>query len=97
MGTLRVIAPDGTTSDIGYDGRTEPPLETLQRAVGGYVEHIAVTYAGKRRSAYVIDPWGAHPALPRFDPQQLPLNAAASRLVGQKIVGPLVIDLGRAP
>ena len=91
MGKLRIIAPDGATSDIVYEKR-EPPIEVLQQECGGYVEHIAVDYKGKRRSAYVVDPFGKHP---KYSPDLTP-NIVASDLMGQLVRGPLVIDLGKS-
>lgn len=104
MGTIRVIAPNGGQSDLGYEGR-EPPLEMLQRAVGGYVEHLVVEHEGKRCSAYVNEEArvartaplaqrilaGGVTVTPNVD-----LNQKASRLAGKPILGPMVIDLGRS-
>lgn len=94
MGTLRIIGTDGSRSDLGYPGK-EPSLEILQKSCGGYVEHLAVDYEGKRRSAYVVDPMECH-IPPEKRREWLADNWSARRITGCKIVGPLVIDLGEA-
>lgn len=100
MGTLRIIPVAGPEHDIGYEGR-EPPLAVLQRAVGGYIEHVAVDYQGKRRSAYVNE----EARLPGPAVQSLSgtgviavkdarPNVRASTIAGMRILGTMVIDLG---
>lgn len=89
MKIIRIINTDGTYSDLGYATR-EPPLEMLQQAVGGYIEHIAVTYNGKRYSAYIDE----EARIKRIRP---PMNFPASRIAGYPILGPMVIDLGKLP
>ncbi len=94
MGTLRIIQPDGTVSDLGYEGK-EPPLEMLQVIVGGYVEHGVIDYENKRRSVYVVDPYGRlHVTSTRTRASILTPNQLASLMVGQGICGTLIIDLG---
>lgn len=103
MGKIRVIAPNGVQSDLGYEGR-EPPLEMLQVIVGGYVEHLVVEHEGKRRSAYVNE----EARIARTSPLGLrklaggavvtpnvESNAQASWIAGKPILGPMAIDLGR--
>ncbi len=50
--TLVIIQPDGTETREGYAG-DEPELEQLQRAVGGLIELVQVTFEGADRIAFI--------------------------------------------
>lgn len=50
--TLVVIQPDGTETREIYTG-DEPELERLQKAVGGYLEHIMVLHEGRELHAFI--------------------------------------------
>lgn len=93
MRILRVIEPDGTQTDITCD-KKEPPLDVIQSLVGGYVEHVPITYEGARRSAYVVDPFARHIPGERSREEILAPNDIASGIAGQRIRGRLIIDLG---
>lgn len=94
MRTLLILHPSGITEKRTYETR-EPPLSQLQSIVGGYVEHVAVTYTGKRRSAYVVDSYARlRVTSERSRESILAPNEEASCLVGQPIVGTMIIDLG---
>lgn len=96
MGKLRIITPTGQAPVDEVYREKEPPIELLQDKCGGYVEHIPVTYEGKRRSAYVVDPFARLRITPaRSREMILCVNIHATRIVGQPIRGVMVIDLGK--
>lgn len=81
-GSIVIIKPDGSENSIRWPQGGQPPLETLQRCIGGgYIESVKVHY-GKTRQAYV-DEDGLI--------KNLPFNERASFLYGRRIVGDMVI------
>jgi len=80
-GKLIIITPDGAERILAYEGKS-PGLETLQMAVGGYIERITAYYKGKRYTAWV-DEDGI--------PKNLEFNTAAVRkylpMVGSSLTG----------
>lgn len=60
-GKLVVIHPDGTRVETRM--KQKPELETLQQAVGGYIELVRVRFEGRVRDAFVNEE-GALTGLP---------------------------------
>lgn len=52
-GTLFVINPDDTQTELRWEKSGPPDLATLQAAVGGYIERVKVKFNGMTRDAYV--------------------------------------------
>jgi hypothetical protein len=52
-GTIVIITPTGITGEQRSEKRGQPPLEVLQRAVGGYIELVKVRWRGRVRDAFV--------------------------------------------
>ena len=55
-GTLIILTPSGVLSEQRWEGtgkKSSPPLEMLQNAVDGYIEHVKVRFNGRVRDAYV--------------------------------------------
>lgn len=65
-----------------------PDLAAMQEYVGGYVEHLAVGYEGKRSHLFVNE-----------DGQRLglPHNPTASAIAGRVIVGAALVWVGTLP
>lgn len=86
-GKLYIIYPNGRTEEEDYVGE-EPPLETLQGHVGGYIESYPgmVNYKGGLRVAYINEEGLLN---------DLPYNRHASMIAkigqGPGIVGNMVI------
>lgn len=86
-GKLYIIYPNGRTEEEDYTG-DEPPLETLQAHVQGYIEAYPgmVNYKGNLRVAYINEEGLLN---------DLPYNRFASQLAkigdGPGIVGNMVI------
>jgi len=74
----KILKPDGKTEDLA-----DISLDSLQKAVGGYIEHVVLTDG---RSAYINEEGKMH---------GLPLNMPATLLYGSLpfdvIVGNMVI------
>jgi len=82
---LVVIQPDGSETRTEYRG-FEPGLEILQKAVGGYIELVRVTYDGRLCDAFVNEEGKLH---------GLAINGRATQLCAEflddVIVGPIAI------
>lgn len=82
-GRIITIDPNGVETTIPVSRRGGPALETLQAAVGGYIETVKVRYDGRIRDAYVNEDGIA---------LQLPYNERASALsVHHTLFGTLAI------
>lgn len=49
--TIRIIKPDGT--EEGWQGDRHPTLGEMQAWVGGYIEHLTVSFKGRSVDALV--------------------------------------------
>ena len=70
------VGEDGALTNLGW----KPPLKELQAAVGGYVELVRT---GNPRVIALVDEDGHG--------NRRPLNTVGSALVGQPLVGPVVL------
>jgi Domain of unknown function (DUF3846) len=82
-GKLVIIYPDGTRTEEPYSG-DEPPLETLQGHVKGYIEVVPgmVKFDEGLRVAYINEEGLL---------EDLPVNPYASRIANMRIVGNMVV------
>lgn len=86
-GTLVLILTNGSFTTVHVGDKKGPPLETLQRLVGGYIERVKVRYNDRVRDAYVNEDGIL---------KGLSYNETATRLLdgiwkGARIVGPMVV------
>lgn len=81
----KIIRADGTTEHLG-DGERPLTLEELQEAVGGYIELVPLDHQGFTQM--VVNEEGLI--------RGLPVNAIATRLIGQDtIFGDVVLIKNR--
>ena len=80
--SAEVMHPDGRTERVVPSGKRWT-LKELQGLVGGYIELVAMTPANGHDRCAVVNEDGFR--------LELPLNYGASLLLGQTIVGPVVV------
>ncbi len=87
-GKLITIFPSGTQAVQYWTKSRSPDWETLQGAVGGYIERINVHWEGRFRQAWVNENGLAKGLPPNPHARAL---IARTRFAGQTIVGQIVI------
>lgn len=82
-GLLWIIRPDGTEYSLAVES-SRPPLDLLQREVGGFIERVRVRWKGRLREAFVDEDGVA---------KRLALNRKSREIdeYGRTLMGPLVI------
>ena len=80
--SAEVMHPDGRTERV-YPTGNRWSLHELQKLVGGYIELVGLAPAHGHDRCAVVNEEGHR--------LELPLNPGASLLLGQAIVGPVVI------
>lgn len=78
-----VIAPDGTTRELGH----KPTLEEAQAIVGGYVEAHSGWWEGRRCQVLMDED-------ARFKNPQPPLNEMATLICKAGVIGTVIILQG---
>lgn len=96
-GTLHIIGIlPSEDSQVHIDCQGSPPIEALQKAVGGYVERIRVRFKGKLRDCYVDeDGWGKRL---EHNPRVTALcSSEFVRMFGNVLLGPAAIWVPDSP
>jgi Domain of unknown function (DUF3846) len=88
-GKLVTINPDGSEVVTRIESAKEPSLPVLQKAVGGYIELVAVRYEDRIREAYVDEEGYLNHRTP--NPKATEMYQAAHIGSHCRICGPLVI------
>jgi hypothetical protein len=91
---LLVIQPNGTEMPVEITKADYEDGDWLRDVVGGLPASKVVEWEGRRRWGYVCED-GYH--LERLNPAEWPTNLKASLLMGERIVGTMVIDLDTTP